>query len=339
MLGWGNCNLIVPEMLYWQYGSDEALKTQYESMKKFVDCEIRHMSRLPSRRGLWISPNLGDWLMMGKDMKYMGMHHGPVSNSFIVNDLRILSETAVHFGKLEDAERYGCQLEKSRNAYLKAYVRKDGTMKDDYQGAYIMALRYVIPQGALWDRVFQKLVGKLRQEGMQTGFFATEHLLPLLAENGQERLAYDLLLSESCPGWLYQVNCGATTTWERWDALRPDGTVNESKMANENMVSFNHYAFGSVGEFYYRHILGIRPLEKGYRKILIAPVVDARLGSVEGSYQSRAGLIRSVWSIKDGLCRLAIEVPSPSVIRLPNGEEHEVVAGSYEYEVKIPKSV
>lgn len=335
MLGWGNCNLIVPEMLYWQYGTDKALRTQYESMKTFVDCEIRHMSKLPARKGLWITPNLGDWLMMGKDMKYMAMHHGPVSNSFVINDLRILSETASRFGKQEDAERYGSQLDKSRNAYLKAYVRKNGTMKDDYQGAYIMALRHVIPRGELWSRVFQKLVEKLKREGMQTGFFATEHLLPLLAENGQGKLAYDILLHEGCPGWLYQVKCGATTLWERWDALRPDGTVNESKMANENMVSFNHYAFGSVGEFYYRHILGIRPLEPGYRKILVEPVVDARLGSVEGSYQSRAGLIRSAWSVRNENCRIAVEVPTPAVIRLPNGEEHNVTAGSYTYEIRI----
>ena len=102
----------------------------------------------------------------------------------------------------------------------------------------------------LWDKVFAKLLAKIKAEGMQTGFFATEHLLPLLADHGQAKLAYDLLLQKECPGWMYQVQRGATTIWERWDALRPDGTVNESKMNGDNMVSFNHYAFGSVGKFY-----------------------------------------------------------------------------------------
>ena len=99
--------------------------------------------------------------------------------------------------------------------------------------------------------------------------FATEHLLPLLVEAGETELAYDILLQEGCPGWMYQIKCGATTTWERWDALKPDGTVNEEKMAGsgDNMVSFNHYAFGSVGEFYYQYILGIKPQKPGFAEL------------------------------------------------------------------------
>ena len=101
-------------------------------------------------------------------------------------------------------------------------------------------------------------------------------------EAGEQKLAYDVLLQENCPGWMYQVKCGATTTWERWDALKPDGTVNEEKMAGsgENMVSFNHYAFGSVGEFYYQYILGIRPEKPGFAKLHFAPYPDERLGGV-----------------------------------------------------------
>lgn len=204
-------------------------------------------------------------------------------------------------------------------------------MKDDYQGAYIMALQMVIPQGELWDACFDKLVEKLRMEGMQTGFFATEHLLPLLADHGQDELAFDLLLNEQCPGWLYQVNCGATTTWERWDALRPDGTVNESKMSGDNMVSFNHYSFGSVGKFYYRYILGIRPLEPGYAKIDLRPFVDRRLGRVEGSYRSRAGEIKVAWQVEDDKVRFQITTPAETRLTLPDGSVHTLEAGSYEY--------
>ena len=147
-------------------------------------------------------------LTMGRDVAFMAMHNGPVSNAFIVNDLRILSWTAERFGRTADAERYRVQLEKTREAYLTAFVKDDGTMSDDYQGAYIMALRFVIPKGALWDRVFAKLVEKIRAEGMQTGFFSTEHLLPLLADNGEAKLAFDLLFQEECPGWMYQVKRG-----------------------------------------------------------------------------------------------------------------------------------
>ena len=106
MLGWGNCVTIVPEMLYWQYGTDRYLREQYESMKTFVECEIRKMGDA----GLWLAPNLGDWLTMGKDVAFMAMHNGPVSNAFIVNDLRILAWTAERFGKTGDAERYAAQI-------------------------------------------------------------------------------------------------------------------------------------------------------------------------------------------------------------------------------------
>lgn len=328
MLGWGNCVTIVPEMLYWQYGTDRYLREQYESMKSFVECEIRKMGDA----GLWLAPNLGDWLTMGKDVAFMAMHNGPVSNAFIVNDLRILAWTAERFGKTGDAERYAAQLEKTRKAYLSAFVKDDGTMTDDYQGAYIMALRFVIPRGELWDKVFAKLVDKIHAEGMQTGFFATEHLLPLLADNGEAKLAFDLLLQEKCPGWMYQVKRGATTVWERWDALRPDGTVNESKMSDDNMVSFNHYAFGSVGEFYYRYILGIQPAGPGFAKVRVRPFMDARLESVKGSYRSRAGEIAVSWQMQDGTAVLEVVTPTPAEIVLPDGEVKQVPAGTYQYQ-------
>ncbi len=329
MLGWGNCVTIVPEMLYWQYGTDKYLREQYESMKAFVDCEIRKMGDA----NLWMAPNLGDWLAMGKDIAFMAMHNGPVSNAFIVNDLRIMVWTAERLGKSEDAARYQTQLEKTRQAYLTAFVKEDGSMTDDYQGAYIMALKYVVPKGELWNKIFAKLVEKICAEGMQTGFFATEHLLPLLADNGEVKLAFDLLLQEECPGWMYQVKRGATTIWERWDALRPDGTVNETSTSggDDNMVSFNHYAFGSVGEFYYRYILGIQPAEPGYAKVRIQPFVDERLESVSGSYRSRAGEIKVAWQIQNGDIRMDIQVPAMTEVILPDHSVHQVAQGQYHY--------
>lgn len=139
-------------------------------------------------------------------------------------------------------------------------------------------------------------------------------------------------MNEECPGWLYQVNRGATTTWERWDALRPDGTVNEEKMSDDNMVSFNHYSFGSVGEFYYRYILGIQPLEPGYAKIALRPFVDARLGAAEGRYRSRAGEIKSAWLVDGETVTVRVTVPAPAELILPDGTVRELMPGSYEFE-------
>ena len=167
--------------------------------------------------------------------------------------------------------------------------------------------------------------------GLTTGFFATEHLLPMLIEAGETELAYDILLQEGCPGWMYQINRGATTTWERWDAIREDGTVNEDKITDDNMVSFNHYAFGSVGEFYYQYILGIRPLEPGFKKVRIQPYADKRLGSVSGSYLSRAGEIKSAWHYEGEKLIVTVSVPVEAEIHLPDGRVEQVEAGEFNY--------
>lgn len=216
-------------------------------------------------RNLWLGVSLGDWLALGKDMAWQAQHNNPISNSFIVHDLKVVSETAKALGYEEDAARYQAQYQATRDAYLQMFVKEDGDVADDYQSAYIMALKFVIPEGELRQKVMKKFVENVRREGLTTGFFATEHLLPMLVEAGEAKLAYDVLLQEGCPGWMYQIDRGATTTWERWDAIREDGTVNEDKITDDNMVSFNHYAFGSVGEFYYQYILGIKPLEPGFR--------------------------------------------------------------------------
>ena len=334
MLGWGNAVTILPEMMYRQFGDEEALPRQYESMKLFVEAEIRKMGK----KNLWIGPSLGDWLAMGKGIAWQAMHNNPVSNAFIVHDLKVISETAERLGKREDAARYRRQLAATTDAYIKKFVSKNGIVAKDYQSAYIMALKFVLPEGELREMVKKNFVANIRKNGLQTGFFATEHLLPLLVEAGEQKLAYDVLLQESCPGWMYQVKCGATTTWERWDALKPDGTVNEEKMAGsgENMVSFNHYAFGSVGEFYYQYILGIRPEKPGFAKLHFAPYPDERLGGVSGSYLSVAGKIESAWRYEPDGCHIRLATPVEAVVLLPDGRSENVPAGTYEWTVKRP---
>ena len=125
---------------------------------------------------------------------------------------------------------------------------------------------------------------------------------------------------------MYQVKAGATTTWERWDALRPDGTVNETKMSNDNMVSFNHYSFGSVGRFYYQYILGIRPLKPGFSRIRVQPHIDHRIGNFSGCYKD----ISVSYDGKD----INITTPAETSVVLPDGSIHEVAAGSYDFSVK-----
>ena len=128
---------------------------------------------------------------------------------------------------------------------------------------------------------------------------------------------------------MYQIKRGATTTWERWDAIREDGTVNETKMSSDNMVSFNHYSFGSVGKFYYKYILGISPLEPGYGKVRIAPHIDGRIGSFDGSYLSKHGKISVGYDAKAK--KISISTPVDAEIIL-NGKTTSFPKGKYEFE-------
>lgn len=338
MLGWGNAVTILPMLMYEQFGEKKYLETQYESMRLHVECEIRKLGSENmgmQHDDLWLAPNLGDWLAPQKDVRYMSLHNGPVSNSFLIHDFSIMAQVAQMLKKAEDAARYQAQYNRSVSAYIDAFVNSDGSMKDDYQGAYVMALAYVIPQGELYDKILAQLVGKLKQEGMQTGFFATQHLLPLLCDNGYTAVAYDILLNEKCPGWLYQVNSGATTIWEKWDALRPDGTVNEaptSDRKDENMVSFNHYAFGSVGEFMYRYMLGIRPATPGFASVVLSPYPDERISSVSGSYLSRAGKISVRYTYRNKRLHLEFTSPVPVTLSLHGRKAETFSAGTHTVE-------
>ena len=328
MLGWGNAVSIIPTMLERIFDDKEILKEIYPSLKTFVECEIGRM-----KDDLWISPSLGDWLSPNGNMAWQAMNNGPVSNSFIVNDLNVIRRAASMLGLEEDHLRYERQYNKTREAWIKKWCSPDGIVASDYQSAYVMALKYLDLDGDLKKKVQEKFVDNVRRNGLRTGFFGTEHLLPLLVEAGEKKLSYDILFSTSCPGWLYQIHRGATTPWERWDAIKEDGSVNEEEVSKdgENMVSFNHYAFGSVGEFLYQYTLGIRPMENGFRKVLISPQPDKRLGKVWGEYHSRYGKIYVSWTMEENHFHLRVDTEVEGVVVLPDSSEHEIGKGEKEF--------
>ncbi len=329
MQGWGSAVSIIPQTLYWQYGDLDFYKDQYTAIKKYVDLEISKAGK----KYLWKAISLGDWLSLRKGMAWQAMNNHPVSNAFFVRDLRNLLELLRLMNKDGEYKYYEGILEKVKKAYIKAFInQKTGKVKKDYQGTYVLSLKHVLlEETELRKLVIKQFINNVKKYGLDTGFFATEHLLPMLVECGEKELAFDILLSHKCPGWMYQIDKGATTIWERWDAIKEDGNVNEAKSGSDNMVSFNHYSFGSVGEFYYQYILGIKPLEPGYNKIQIAPVLDDRIGDVEGSYLSAKGMIEVSYEYIDERIEFSIKTPTDSVIILPNGEKYEVGKGEYKY--------
>lgn len=332
MLGWGNVISIIPKIMENVFGDEEILKEIYPSLKIFVECEIKHM-----KDDLWISPSLGDWLSLNGSMAWAAMNNGPVSNSFIVNDLSVIKDLAYRFGYEDDYCRYSEQYNKTRNAWRKMWISSDGTVASDYQSAYVMALKYLNLEGEEKKKVEKKFVENVRRNGLSTGFFGTEHILPLLADLGERELCYDILFSRECPGWLYQIDRGATTPWERWNAILPDGRVNEESVSKdgENMVSFNHYAFGSIGEFLYGYVLGIRPFENGFGKVLIAPLPDKRMGKVEGEYHSVNGKVSVSWEWNDDEFNLCVDNDMPGLVKMPDGTEYLIEKGKNQFSCKF----
>ena len=332
MLGWGNAISIIPKMMERVFGDEEILKEIYPSLKTFVECEIKRM-----KDDLWISPSLGDWLSLNGSMAWQAMNNGPVSNSFIVNDLKVMTELSFRFGNKEDYERYKEQYNKTRDAWIRMWISPDGTVASDYQSGYVMALKFLDLKGDVREKVEKKFIENVKKNGLSTGFFGTEHILPLLADLGERELCYSILFSRDCPGWLYQIDRGATTPWERWNAILEDGSVNEESVSKdgENMVSFNHYAFGSVGEFLYGYVLGIRPLENGFKRVLVSPLPDKRLGRVEGEYNSVNGKISVSWEWKDDVFSLSLESDMPGLVVMPSGCEYPIHEGKNEFFCKL----
>ncbi|WP_434716842.1 family 78 glycoside hydrolase catalytic domain [Lacticaseibacillus paracasei] len=332
MLGWGSAISLIPEMLAQQFGDTQTLMAIYPNLKRYVDFVISQMHG----HDLWLSPNLGDWLMPGKDIAWMAMHNGEVSNAFVIHDLRTLTQLAQRLNKPADAKHYAQQLKASLAAYQAQFMHDDGTMKADYQGAEVMALALVVTDQAQRQPLLRQLVADVQHNGLNTGFFATQHLLPLLVEAGAAHLAYDVLLNPKQPGWLFEVANGATTIWERWDALQADGTVNDSAVGDDNMVSFNHYAFGSVAQFLYQNVLGIQPAAPGFARVLIKPIIDERLGRAAGKYLSRHGAIAVAWRYVDAHT-VAFDIQTPTATRLilPTLGAQDITAGHYQYTIDL----
>ena len=180
----------------------------------------------------------------------------------------------------------------------------------------------------------KRLVELVRENGhrIATGFAGTPYILFALADNGYAEDAYKLLFNEECPGWLYTVKAGATTMWERWDALNADGNIRADTIPD--MVGFNHYAYGAVGAFFYRRVLGIEPIEPGYRRFAIRPVVGGNRTHAEGCI----GVIQTAWRIANGSLQLDVTVPEGKAaeITLPSDKNKTVSSGNYHFEEEIP---
>jgi alpha-L-rhamnosidase len=323
--GWGDAAVIVPWEIYRAYGDRRLLEEQWPSMVAWLGhversaAGARHPGRaarrpapLPHERYLWDSGfHWGEWLVPGADLKgadefaqFRDADKSDVATAYFAYSARLMSRVAEAIDRPDDASRYRELAEAVRHAWRTEFIAPDGRLHPDTQANHVRALAFDLVPDELRPATTARLVELIRavDTHLATGFLATPYLLPVLADAGELDLAYDLLFTDTPPSWLYMIDRGATTVWERWDGIRADGTPFES---------LNHYSRGAVVSFLHRYVAGIRLLDDGpaYRRFRIEPRPGGGIAWATARHDSPYGPIESAWEIAAGALELTIIVP------------------------------
>ncbi len=340
--GWADAALIIPYTLYQFYGNAEILVEQYDSMKKWLKfLENRaKKSRLLNRvrrnpyREYVIDTGYhwGEWLEPGHVMALDAMKNwlapdAEVATAYYAYSSRLLSEIAETLGKRDDAERYQALSENIKTAYRYTFT-KDGLVDSRRQCRYVRPVALdLLPESDKVKNV-ERLNRRVIENGYKigTGFLTTPFILSVLTDYGYVDTAYKLAENRERPGWLYEVDKGATTIWENWNGLDERGVPRDS---------FNHYAFGSVTGWFFSRVAGITPLEAGFKKIQIKPTPGGSLTYAKCRYKSAAGLIISSWQKQSHEFTLSINVPTEASVHMPDGTTHQVSKGDHTFTCRL----
>lgn len=348
--GWGDVIVSLPWNLYMAYGNEEVLRDNYGAMKKWMGyvqhCAETEMpegyeafdeERKERQKYLWNTGfHYGDWLVPSMlkdtrdDMAMINTAYATkevVAPAFYAYSTDLMSRIADVLGEKEDAAYYRELNGKICRAFEEEYISEDGKIKSDMQGVYVLALRNNLMSEELRPKVVNRLVEKIEENGgcLDTGFLSVPFIMDVLAENGRRDVAYQLLYQEKCPSWLYEVKMGGTTLWESWAAVSENGDIEKH--------SFNHYAYGCVGDWMYRSLAGMKAEEAGYRRIRIAPAYDCGLEHVKCSLNTPYGRADVFWKKNGESISLEVTVPAntEAVVVLPDGEEQQVGSGVWSW--------
>jgi alpha-L-rhamnosidase len=314
-VGWADAGVTVPYAVWQAYGDTRIVREHYASMRRFVEFVRAGAGAdlLDDRRG-----RFEDWLNLNDPTP-----SGVLGTAYFAQDTRMLAEMAEAIGETADAQAYAALSARVRAAFTAAYVAADGTVSGNSQTGYAMALGMDLVPAGQRDLVADRFVAKIATGGgaLTTGFLGTPWLLPALSGSGHLDKAYELLLREEYPSWGYEVAMGATTMWERWNSINPDGSFNDP-----GMNSFNHYAYGAVGKWMYENIAGIAPTSAGYASFRVAPRPGGGLTSGRGRYESAYGTITSSWRLVGSRFRLTVDVPvnTTATVEVPASTAAEV---------------
>jgi len=306
--GWGDVATIVPWTMYTVYGDRKLLEEQYQSMKAWVE----YIRKTAGDDYIWNGGSkYGDWLFYHPPVNNHSEPDGHTDHDFIATafyaySASLMAKTANELGITDDVEYYTGLFNKIKSVFIHEYVTPAGRVGTNSQTSYVLALMFDLLPEDLREKAAQFLVDdiKSRRNHLSTGFLGTPFLCHVLSQTGHTDVAYDLLLQESYPSWLYPVKMGATTIWERWDGQKPDSTFQDA-----GMNSFNHYAYGAIGDWMYRVAAGIEAVLPGYKQLLIQPHITDKLDYVKASFDSPYGTVSSGWERKNGKIIVQVTIP------------------------------
>jgi alpha-L-rhamnosidase len=317
---WADAAIIIPWVLYLTFGDTAILEAQYESMKGWIDFMKTH-----AKNNIWnYKLQFGDWVALdAEEGSYFGATPNDLTcTAYYAYSTRLFVKIARILGKEDVANEYAALHDKIVQTFQETFFNNDGSMTAQTQTAHILALHFDLAPKKFVAKTVENLKKLLAEHDghLVTGFVGTPYFCHALSSNGCLDEAYELLLKDDFPSWLYQVKKGATTIWEHWDGIKPDGS-----MWSPDMNSFNHYAYGAIGEWLYRVVAGldIDEHKPGYKHTIIAPRIGGNLTWVEASYQSVYGEVGVHWEkeSKTNVITLRATVPAntTATIRLLDG--------------------
>ncbi|MBS1666627.1 MAG: family 78 glycoside hydrolase catalytic domain [Bacteroidetes bacterium] len=307
--GWADVATIVPWNMYLAYGDKRILEQQYASMKAWVG----YMTN-KSKNDLWNTGfHFGDWLFYrpadDNDGRSAVTDKYLIAQSFYAYSTQLVINAAKVLGRDEDVAFYTALLKKIKDAYLKEYVTPNGRLISGTQTAYVLALQFDMLPETMRAQAAQRLVDNIKDYDyhITTGFLGASYISHVLTRFGYDDIAYKLLLQDDYPSWLYPVKMGATTIWERWDGIKPDGSFQ-----TPSMNSFNHYAYGAIGDWLYRKMVGLDTYEDGpgYKHIKIQPHIGGRFTNASASLETYYGTLSNAWEIVGDSIRMDVEIPA-----------------------------
>ncbi len=325
---WGDAATVIPWTLYLHYGKKGILRRQYASMKAWVDY-IKQQDDSSGATRLWKNGNhFGDWVALDGPVKggvFGGTDPHFIASVYYYYSTDLVRKAAEVLGYSADAQKYRTLAEEIKHAIEENYITPAGNLTVNTMTGHVLALFFGLAPKSAEPTLCQGLLDLLKKSKyhLTTGFVGTPYLCRVLSNFGMNDIAYHLLMEKGYPGWLYEVLLGATTIWERWDSVLPDGSI-----SGIEMNSLNHYAYGSILEWMYRDMVGISPSEEspGFRKVVISPKPNYRISWINCTLHTASGCYHIEWEVKPEQITLRLQIPfhTQAKVILPDANSHAV---------------